>query len=113
MMVIKLPAVLDAQLQRDAELTFFEYMVLATLSERPCRTMRMSELTATISASLSRLSHIASRLEARGCLTRQRCPGPGRATNATRTGAGYAKVVAAAPGHVQAARDFLIDTSPR
>lgn len=66
MMMIKLPAVLDAQLQRDAGLTFFKYMVLATVSEQPGRTMWMSELAATISASLSRFSHIASRLEARG-----------------------------------------------
>ena len=33
--MVKLPAALDAQLQRDAGLSFFEYMVLAMLSERP------------------------------------------------------------------------------
>jgi DNA-binding MarR family transcriptional regulator len=113
MMVIKLPAVLGAQLRRGAGLTFFGYMVLATLSEQPGRSMRMSELAATISASLSRLSHVASRLGACGCLTRQRCPGPGRATNATLTGTGYAKVAAAAPGHLQAVRDYLIDILTR
>jgi hypothetical protein len=32
--------------------------------------MRMSELAVTISASLSLLSHVASCLGARGCLTR-------------------------------------------
>src|SRR3712207_7793384 len=39
-----LPAALDAQLQRDAGLSHFEYMVLAMLSERPSRTARMTEL---------------------------------------------------------------------
>jgi hypothetical protein len=48
--------VLDAQLQRDAGLTFLEYMVLTLLSGQPGRTMRMSALAAAISASLSRLS---------------------------------------------------------
>ena len=38
MMMIKLLAVLDAQLRRDADLTFFGCMVLATLSEQPGRT---------------------------------------------------------------------------
>jgi DNA-binding MarR family transcriptional regulator len=98
-----------AGLQRDADLTFFGYMVLATLSDQPGRAMRMSELAANISASLSLLSHVASRLEARGYLTRQRCAGPRRLANATLTSAGYAKVAAAEPGHLQAVRDFLID----
>ncbi|HEY4462168.1 MAG TPA: hypothetical protein VGN41_05825, partial [Streptosporangiaceae bacterium] len=36
--LIKLPAALDAQLQRDAGLSHFEYMVLSGLSEAPGRT---------------------------------------------------------------------------
>ena len=34
----------------------------------------------------------------------------GHPAGATLTGTGYAKVAGAAPGHVQAARDYLIDT---
>ena len=44
--MVKLPAALDAQLQRDAGLSYFEYMVLAMLSAQPDRTLRMSELAA-------------------------------------------------------------------
>jgi hypothetical protein len=44
--MVKLPAALDAQLQRDSGLSYFEYMVLAMLSEQPDRLMRMSELAA-------------------------------------------------------------------
>jgi DNA-binding MarR family transcriptional regulator len=107
--MIKLPAALDVQLQRDSGLSYFEYMVLAMLSERPGRTMRMSELAAVTNASLSRLSHVASRLEKQNYLRREPCPGDGRAINAVLTDAGMAKVVAAAPGHVATVRRLVFD----
>jgi DNA-binding MarR family transcriptional regulator len=104
-----LPAALDAQLQRDADLSHFEYMVLAMLSERPSRTARMSELAALANGSLSRLSHVARRLEDQGLLVREACAEDRRATNAVLTPAGYAKVVATAPGHVTAVRELVFD----
>ena len=107
--MISLPAALDARMQRESQLTFFEYMVLSVLSEEPDRTLQMSELAARTSASLSRLSHVVGRLEKRGFLSRARIPGPGRCTNATLTEAGYEMVVAAAPGHVAAVREYLLD----
>ena len=69
-MLIKLPAALDAQLQRDAGLSHFEYMVLSRLSEAPDRTLRMSDLAILANGSLSRLSHVVTRLERRGCRIR-------------------------------------------
>ena len=107
--MISLPAALDARMQREAQLTFFEYMVLSVLSEQPEHTLQMSELAARTAASLSRLSHVVGRLEKRELLTRARIPGPGRRTNAILTEAGYEVVVAAAPGHVAAVREYLID----
>ncbi|WBB58748.1 MarR family transcriptional regulator [Streptomyces sp. WMMC500] len=107
--MISLPAALDARMQREARLTFFEYMVLSVLSEQPARTLQMSALAARTAASLSRLSHVVGRLEKRGLLARARIPGSGRRTNATLTDAGYEVVVAAAPGHVAAVREYLID----
>lgn len=107
--MISLPAALDARMQRESGMTFFEYMVLSVLSEEPDHTMRMSDLAVRTSASLSRLSHVAGRLEKRGLLARVRVPGPGRRTNAVLTGAGYGEVVAAAPGHVAAVREYLVD----
>jgi DNA-binding MarR family transcriptional regulator len=104
-----LPAALDAQLQRDAGLTHFEYMVLAMLSERPSRTMRMSDLAGLTNGSLSRLSHVARRLEGQGLLERQPCQDDRRATNAVLTDAGFAKVVATAPGHVATVRSLVFD----
>jgi DNA-binding MarR family transcriptional regulator len=108
-MVTLLPAALDAQLQRDAGLSHFEYMVLAMLSERPSRTARMSELAALANGSLSRLSHVARRLEDQGFLERRACAEDRRATNAVLTDAGYAKVVETAPGHVATVRRLVFD----
>lgn len=108
-LTVKLPAALDAQLGADAGLSLFEYMVMAVLSEQPDRTMQMSDVARFSSASLSRLSHTAKRLENQGYLERTRCPGAGRRTNATLTEAGYAKVVATAPDHVAEVRRLLID----
>lgn len=107
--MIKLPAALDTQLERDAGLSYIEYMVLAMLSEQPHRMLRMSELAAFINASLSRLSHVANRLERQSFIRREADPRDGRYTNAVLTDAGMDKVVATAPGHVAAVRSFVVD----
>ncbi|MGY2703322.1 MarR family winged helix-turn-helix transcriptional regulator [Nocardioides sp. HB32] len=104
-----LPGVLDAQLRRDADLTQFEYYVLAMLSEASERTMRMTELAAITNATLPRLSHVVRRLADRGLVDKRPCPTDGRATNATLTEAGWTKVRDAAPGHVANVREHVID----
>jgi DNA-binding MarR family transcriptional regulator len=109
-LLLRLPAALDARLQKDAGVTQFDYLVLSGLSEAPDRTLRMSELAALASGSLSRLSHVVSRLEARGWVRREPCPGDGRFINAVLTDAGWEKVVATAPGHVAAVRELLVST---
>jgi DNA-binding MarR family transcriptional regulator len=108
-LLFRLPAALDAELQKDAGINHFEYLVLSSLSEAPGRTLRMSDLAAMASGSLSRLSHVVSRLESRGWVRREPCPGDGRFINAVLTEEGWAKVVATAPGHVDAVRRLLID----
>jgi DNA-binding MarR family transcriptional regulator len=108
-----LPGVLDSQLRRDADLTHFEYFVLAMLSEAPERTLRMSGLATLTNATLPRLSHVITRLEERGLVERIPCPGDGRATNARLTEPGWAKVVATAPGHVATVRSNVIDVLTR
>jgi DNA-binding MarR family transcriptional regulator len=108
-LLFRLPAVIDARFSRDAGITHFEYMVLSSLSEAPGRTLRMSDLAAMSSGSLSRLSHVVSRLERRGWVRRQPCPGDGRFINAVLTDEGWDKVVAIAPGHVRAVRELVIE----
>ena len=104
-----LPGVLDSQLRRDAELMHFEYYVLAMLSEAPGRTLQMRDLAARTNATLPRLSHVVRRLEDRGLVTRAPCPDDGRATNASLTEAGWAKVQETAPGHAATVREHVID----
>src|ERR1700727_126784 len=108
-LLLRLPAALDAELQRDAGINHFDYLVLSGLSEAPGRTLRMSELAAMANSSLSRLSHVVSRLEGRGWVRRESCPGDGRFINAVLTEEGWQKVVATAPGHVSAVRELLVD----
>ena len=107
--IVKLPSALDAQLERDADLNYFEYLVMAMLSEQETRTLRMSQLAALSNASLSRLSHVAKRLENRGFLQREPDPHDGRYTRAVLTDAGMEKVVASAAGHVTAVRELVFD----
>jgi DNA-binding MarR family transcriptional regulator len=104
-----LPDVLDGQLRRDAQVTEFEYFVLAMLSEAPERTLRMTALAAQTNATLPRLSHVVRRLEERGHLERFPCPEDGRASNARLTDDGWRKVQEAAPGHVANVRRHVID----
>lgn len=107
--VLKLPSELEAQLQRDSGMSHFEYWVLALLSEAPERALRMSQLAAQANASLSRLSHVVTRLEHRDWVTRRPCPDDARATLAVLTDAGWQQVVAAAPGHVATVRRLVFD----
>jgi DNA-binding MarR family transcriptional regulator len=107
--ILKLPSELEAQLQRDAGMSHFEYWVIALLSEAPERTLRMSQLASQANASLSRLSHVVTRLEKRGWVARRTCPDDARATLAVLTDAGWRQVVATAPGHVATVRRLVFD----
>lgn len=107
--VTMLPAVLESQLQRDADLTHFGYWVMAMLSEAPSRSLRMSELATMSNGSQSRLSHLIARLEDRGWVRRERAGEDGRGFVAMLTEAGYHKVVETAPGHVEEVRSLVFD----
>ncbi len=105
----RLPAALDAQLQRDAQLAHFGYRVLAMLSEAPGRSLRMSELAVRANSSLSRLSHGVTGPVAQGWVRRERSPEDGRGQVAVRTDAGWVELLASAPGHVEAVRCLVFD----
>jgi DNA-binding MarR family transcriptional regulator len=104
-----LPGVLDAQLVRDEGLTHFDYFALAMLSEAPDRKLRTATLASRTSATLPRLSRVLNRLEQQGLVERQPCPEDRRATNVVLTERGWAKVVSAAPGHVDNVRSNVLD----
>jgi DNA-binding MarR family transcriptional regulator len=107
--LMRLPAALDTQLQRDAGISHFEYQVMAGLSEAPEHTLRMSMLAVLAEGSLSRLSQVVGRLEKRGWVRRTPDPSDGRYTLAILTEDGWTKVVETAPGHVEAVRNYVFD----
>ncbi|MGO4587107.1 MarR family transcriptional regulator [Arthrobacter sp. 2RAF6] len=104
-----LPAALDTQLQAAGKLSLFDYNVLAMLSEAEGRFLPMSELAARTSASLSRLSHVVTKLQRRGWVEREAHPGDARVTVAHLTESGMDTIVSLAPGHVDAVRALMLD----
>jgi DNA-binding MarR family transcriptional regulator len=107
--MLKLAPALDSQLQRDSELTHFDYLCLAMLSETDDRTLPMSELAARTNASLSRLSHVVSKLEKRDWVRRAPSPRSRRVTLVSLTEPGWEVLVKAAPGHVETVRELVFD----
>jgi DNA-binding MarR family transcriptional regulator len=104
-----LPAALDTQLQSAGKLSLFDYNVLAMLSEAEGRYLPMSELAARTSASLSRLSHVVTKLQNRGWVEREPHPGDARVTVAHLTDAGWDTIVGLAPDHVESVRNLMFD----
>lgn len=104
-----LPGILESQLKRDANLSFFEYHVLAMLSEAEGRTRLMSDLARWSNSSLSRLSHVVTRLEKQGWVKREACANDRRATNAVLTEAGFAHIEKHAPRHLAEVRSQVFD----
>ena len=105
-----LPAALDAQLLRDAEVTHFEYGILFALANAPERTLRLSVLAGYANSSLSRLSRATTRLQARGWLHREPDPADGRYTLAVLSDEGQQHVDLATPGHVSTVHRLVLDS---
>ena len=107
--IAQLPTALDGQLQRDSDLSFLEYYVLAALSEAPDGSVGMSTLAVLTNAEQSRLSHLVKRLEGQGLVRRERDHTNGRYINAVISDAGRARIEEAAPGHVANVRQLVFD----
>ncbi|QCU77243.1 MarR family transcriptional regulator [Citricoccus sp. SGAir0253] len=105
---MQLMPTLEADLHRDGPVSFFEYQVLAMLSEND-GPLAMSELAARTNSSLSRLSHVARKLEARGWIERMPSSEDARVTMAAMTELGMRELVRIAPHHVASVRRWLLD----
>jgi DNA-binding MarR family transcriptional regulator len=104
-----LPGAIDSDLQRNAALSMYEYLVLAALSEAPDGMLQMSDLAHQANSSLSRLSHLISRLEKRGWVTKRPCENDRRASTVVLTTAGEKKIRSAAPGHARLVRELVVE----
>ena len=100
---------LNRQLSDETGMSLAEYEILVQLSEAPDRRLRMSELADRVVSSRSRITHTVGRLEDRGLVSREPCADDGRGVLCGLTDAGFARLEAAAPGHVEMVRTVMFD----
>lgn len=91
------------------DLLAVHYQIFVTLSEAPDRTMRLNELAGRANLSPSRLTHRLRPLIDRGEVVVAPCAQDGRAKDATLTEAGFARLQAVAPAHVEDVQRLLFD----
>ncbi len=100
---------LEEQLRTTNELSFADYHVLVLLSEAPQHRLRMGELASRLIFSPSRLTYQISAMQRRGLVVRQSCPQDRRGFEAVLSASGLLALQAAAPHHLAAVRDHLMD----
>jgi DNA-binding MarR family transcriptional regulator len=103
-----LPPKLDEALKPHG-LNTFEYGILVSLSDAPDGQVAVSTLAAMARGSQSRVSHAVTRLQAKGWVCRSASATDRRLSIVTLTDAGRARLVAAAPDHVESVRQSVID----
>ena len=81
-----LRARLNRQLQADSGLSLPEYEVLVQLTEAPGGRVRPVQLGQDLNWEQSRLSHLLTRMNRRGFVAREDCPGDARGAQATGIG---------------------------
>jgi DNA-binding MarR family transcriptional regulator len=108
-MIVVLPRMLDADLEREQRMSLSEYTVLRILSEAPGRQMRMSELAVACNMSLSGMTRLATKHESLGYLRRVPCVSDARGLNAVLTEAGLARLQEAWPAHLASVRRHIFD----
>lgn len=100
---------IERQLRDEAGLSHQQYEILVRLAEAGRTGLRMTELADALITSKSGLTYQIGRLEQRGLVRRESCPGDDRGITAALTDAGRDRLREAAPGHVAAVRAALLD----
>ncbi|GLY22375.1 MarR family transcriptional regulator [Micromonospora sp. NBRC 101691] len=109
----RLTARLGRQLQQDSGLSLADYDVLVALTDADEGRLRPFALQRQLEWEQSRLSHHLSRMQRRGLVDREGCPGDRRGAFVVLTPAGREAIEAAAPGHVATVRKFFLDQLDR
>jgi len=86
-----------------------DYAVLLALTEASDRTLRSSELADAIDWERSRLSHHLGRMERRGLLRREECPGDSRGAYVVITDDGVDALRRASGPHLRAVKQYFAD----
>src|SRR5437016_4380736 len=92
-------------------MSHFEFADMAVLSQQPGRSLQLKDLAVVANGSLSRLSHVISRLGRQGWVRRV-SGARGRATNAELTNKGYRKLMEAGPIHFAEVGRLVLDVRP-
>lgn len=103
----------EQQLKDDSGLSHDQYEILVHLSASPDHALRMTDLAARLVSSKSGLTYQVAQLEKAGLVARRSCPTDVRGVFANLTEQGMDVLRAAAPGHVAAVREALIDVLDR
>lgn len=109
LLMTRLPSALEGALRRESGLTLYEYLLLAGMSMAPQERLRLRDLADFTGTTLSRLSNVISKLEARGWVHRVPDPSDRRSTYAALTPEGRDLVVRTAPCHVSSVRQLVFD----
>ncbi len=104
-----LPARLDEQLKKSAQINLPDYFVLSQVSMAPGEQLSMTELAKLSDMTASRLSHTVARLEQRGWVYRAPDPDDKRTNICHLTDTGRTFIQKTAPGHVEATRELVFD----
>jgi DNA-binding MarR family transcriptional regulator len=107
--MIVVPRVLGAALEETHGLTMTEYFVLMNLSEEPDGAMRMTELAARGSLSLSGMTRVVDRMVNDGLVERRRCASDARGWLAVITPSGLGRLQEAYPTHLRTVRENVVD----
>jgi DNA-binding MarR family transcriptional regulator len=108
-----IPAEINSRLLAAHSLTQYEYLVLNHLNLSSGRAMPMSRLAIMLASSISRLSHVVTRLERDGHVTRSRSAEDGRVQIVTMTEQGHTLFHGAAPAYFAAIAELFFDRLDR
>jgi DNA-binding MarR family transcriptional regulator len=100
---------LARELRQREDLPLAWYDVLVQLSEADNHRRRMQELADAVLLSKSGLTRLIDRMEQEGLVRRVECPTDRRGTLAELTEAGYARLAATAPTHLDGVRRHFTD----
>ena len=100
---------LNTEMLATHDLSMDDYAILAMLSEAEDDRQRFGELAETLRVPKAHITYRFRRLEKQGLVERQPCPTDARGAFAALTPAGRAKIEAAAPDHVAAVRELVVD----
>jgi DNA-binding MarR family transcriptional regulator len=102
-----LTSTLDAELQREHELTLGEYDILLRLARASGRRLRMSDLAQRVMVPPSSLTRVVDRLVARGLVSRERSGEDNRVVHAALTDMGRRRLRRAARTHLRGIREHF------